>query len=102
MPDLPGSHSRGVPVRSGTTPQVTLASGSAQRSEILRKLGIEFEVVVSGVDELTGGDPEYEVLENARRKARARSSPVGSAAAPTRTPIAIAPSVRPRHARQSP
>jgi len=71
VPDLPGSHSRGVPVRSGTTPQVTLASGSAQRSEILRKLGIEFEVVVSGVDELTGGDPEYEVLENARRKARA-------------------------------
>jgi len=27
--------------------------------------------VVPGVDELTGGDPEVEVLENARRKARA-------------------------------
>jgi len=27
--------------------------------------------VVSGVDELTGGDPVVEVLENARRKARA-------------------------------
>jgi len=50
---------------------VVLASGSPQRAEILRKLGIEFEVVVSGVDELTGGDPEFEVLENARRKARA-------------------------------
>jgi septum formation protein len=37
----------------------------------LRKLGVEFEVVVSGVDELSGGDPEFEVLENARRKARA-------------------------------
>jgi septum formation protein len=48
-----------------------LASGSPQRSEILRKLGVEFEVVVPGVDELTGGDPEVEVLENARMKARA-------------------------------
>jgi len=53
------------------TPRVVLASGSPQRAEILRKLGVEFEVVVSGVDELTGGDPEFEVLENARLKARA-------------------------------
>jgi septum formation protein len=51
--------------------KVVLASGSPQRSEILGKLGIEFEVVVSGVDELSGGDPEFEVLENARLKARA-------------------------------
>jgi len=51
--------------------RLTLASGSPQRSEILRKLGLEFEVVVSGVEELTGGDPELEVLENARLKARA-------------------------------
>ena len=50
---------------------VVLASGSPQRSEILRKLGVEFEVVVSGVDELYGGDPDFEVLENARLKARA-------------------------------
>jgi len=50
---------------------VTLASGSPQRAEILRKLGVGFDVVVPGVDELTGGDPEHEVLENARRKARA-------------------------------
>jgi septum formation protein len=50
---------------------VVLASGSPQRSEILRKLGVEFEVVVSGVEELTGGDPEFEVLQNARMKARA-------------------------------
>jgi septum formation protein len=48
---------------------VVLASGSPQRSEILRKLGVEFEVVVPGVDELTGGNPEIEVVENARRKA---------------------------------
>ncbi|HEY8083496.1 MAG TPA: Maf family protein [Solirubrobacterales bacterium] len=51
--------------------KVTLASGSPQRAEILGKLGVEFEVVVPGVEELTGGDPEMEVLENARRKARA-------------------------------
>jgi septum formation protein len=50
---------------------VTLASGSPQRAEILGKLGIEFEVVVPGVDELSGGDPEEEVVENARLKARA-------------------------------
>jgi septum formation protein len=51
--------------------KVVLASGSPQRSEILGKLGIEFEVVVPGVEELIGGEPEVEVLENARRKARA-------------------------------
>jgi septum formation protein len=50
---------------------IVLASGSPQRSEILGKLGLEFETVVSGVDELSGGDPEFEVLENARLKARA-------------------------------
>lgn len=32
---------------------------------------MEFEVVVPGVEELTGGDPELEVVENARRKAGA-------------------------------
>ncbi len=32
---------------------------------------MEFDVVVPGVDELTGGDPEFEVVENARMKARA-------------------------------
>lgn len=54
-----------------TSSNVTLASGSPQRSEILSKLGISFEVVVPGVEELNGGDPEVEVLENARTKARA-------------------------------
>jgi septum formation protein len=51
--------------------QVVLASGSPQRREILAKLGIEFEVVVPGVEELDGGDAEELVVENARRKARA-------------------------------
>ncbi len=32
---------------------------------------MEFEVVVPGVEELTGGDPEHLVVENARRKAEA-------------------------------
>lgn len=50
---------------------IVLASGSPQRSEILRKLGVDFEVVAPGVEELTGGDPEVEVLQNARMKARA-------------------------------
>jgi septum formation protein len=34
---------------------------------------VEFDVVVPGVDELSGGDPEFEVLENARLKAGAIS-----------------------------
>jgi septum formation protein len=50
---------------------VVLASGSPQRKEILRKLGVEFEVIVPGVEELTEGDPEWLVVENARRKAEA-------------------------------
>ena len=50
---------------------MVLASGSPQRREILQKLGLEFEVVVPGVDELTAGDPEHLVVENARRKAEA-------------------------------
>jgi septum formation protein len=54
--------------------KLTLASGSPQRAEILEKLGVDFEVVVPGVEELTGGDPEVEVLENAWRKARAVKS----------------------------
>jgi len=51
--------------------RVVLASSSPQRREILQKLGIDFEVMVPGVDELSGGDPEVEVVENARLKARA-------------------------------
>lgn len=64
---------RGGPDRSGglSRARVVLASGSPQRSEILRKLGVEFEVVVPGVEELIEGDPERLVVENARRKARA-------------------------------
>jgi septum formation protein len=62
--------SAGSGFRQGSA-QVVLASGSLQRSEILQKLGVEFEVIVPGVDELSGGDPTVEVVQNARLKARA-------------------------------
>jgi septum formation protein len=54
-----------------TPSKLVLASGSPQRREILQKLGLEFEVVVPGVEELSEGDPQHLVVENARRKARA-------------------------------
>jgi septum formation protein len=57
--------------RPDTPMRVTLASGSPQRSEILRKLGLGFEVVIPGVEEVTEGDPETLVVGNARRKAEA-------------------------------
>jgi septum formation protein len=54
--------------------QLTLASGSPQRREILEKLGLNFEVVVPGVEELSEGDSRHLVVENARRKAAAVDS----------------------------
>lgn len=48
-----------------------LASASPQRRAILTQLGLAFEVVVAGVDELESGDPVGLVRENAVRKARA-------------------------------
>ena len=48
-----------------------LASASPRRREILTSLGIEFETIVPSVEELTEGDPEQVVLQNARRKATA-------------------------------
>lgn len=50
---------------------VILASGSPQRQEILERLGIEFEVRVSGVEEIVHGDPAEVVLANALLKATA-------------------------------
>jgi septum formation protein len=49
--------------------QVVLASRSPQREAILDALGIEFEVVVPDTPEVSEGDPDQAVLENARRKA---------------------------------
>jgi septum formation protein len=53
---------------------VLLASGSPQRRAILQQLGVDFSVVITGVDELTAGEPEEVALENARRKARAAAT----------------------------
>jgi septum formation protein len=53
-----------------TTPPVILASASPQRKEILERLGIEFTVEVSGVEEIEHGDPAEVVLANALLKAR--------------------------------
>jgi septum formation protein len=50
-----------------------LASASPQRREILAQLGLEFEVVVPEVEELTEGEPAHVVRENALRKVRAVS-----------------------------
>jgi septum formation protein len=52
-------------------PSLILASASPRRREILEALGIEFDVMVPEVEEMSEGDPEEVVLENARRKARA-------------------------------
>ena len=51
-----------------------LASRSPQRRAILEQLGIPFEVRVPDVDELTAGEPERVVFENARRKATAAAA----------------------------
>ncbi len=48
-------------------------------------------MVVPGVEELTGGDPEVEVLENARRKARAIVSGEGRGPAGGRTASVLGP-----------
>jgi septum formation protein len=68
---------------------VVLASSSPQRKEILGKLGIDFEVMVPGVDELSGGDPEAEVVENARMKARAVAAGPGALVIGCDTDVAL-------------
>jgi septum formation protein len=52
-------------------PRLTLASRSPQRRAILEQIGVDFDVVVPDVDELTEGEPGAVVVENALRKARA-------------------------------
>lgn len=55
--------------------RLILASASPQRRELLSRLGLEFEVAPTHVEELTEGDPAEVVLENARRKALAAATP---------------------------
>jgi len=50
--------------------RVILASGSPQRKEILERIGVKFEIRVSGVEEIVEGDPSEVVLANALLKAR--------------------------------
>lgn len=47
---------------------IVLASGSPQRQELLRLLGVEFEVVCADVEELSEGEPVAVALANARAK----------------------------------
>jgi len=51
--------------------RLILASASPQRRAILDQLGVAFVVRPADVEELTEGQPEFVVLENARRKADA-------------------------------
>ena len=51
--------------------RLILASASPRRRQILDGLGVEFEVVVPDVEEVSEGDPAEVVVENALRKARA-------------------------------
>lgn len=48
---------------------ILLASGSPRRKEILEKLGLEFRIQASSVDELTDGNPEEIAIKNAWLKA---------------------------------
>ena len=54
-----------------------LASASPRRREILAALGVQFDAVVTDVEELRDGDPAEVVVENALRKARAGASGAG-------------------------
>jgi septum formation protein len=54
-----------------TRPRLVLASRSPQRVAILERLGLEFEALPSGVEEIEVGDPRDVVVGNALRKARA-------------------------------
>jgi len=56
---------------AGRDLKVVLASRSPQRRELLARLGLKFDAVVPGVEEMRGGDPADAVLESARRKAGA-------------------------------
>jgi len=58
------------------SPRLVLASRSPQRRAILAQVGIAFDAAAPDVEELTAGDPETVVVENALRKARAVGAPL--------------------------
>ena len=51
--------------------RIILASGSPRRTELLHKVGIPHEIIVSNVDETITGHPKQQVEDLARRKATA-------------------------------
>lgn len=55
----------------GGPARLILASASPQRRAILTRLGVEFEVRPTGIEELCSGNPVEVAVENALRKARA-------------------------------
>ena len=59
----------------GPAAVLLLASASPQRRAILAQVGIPFTVEVTGVEELTEGDPRAVAVENARRKALTPDAP---------------------------
>lgn len=71
MSAVPGERERLTGGGASTRPRLVLASRSPQRSAILARLGVPFEVRPTEVHELEEGDPEAVALENALRKARA-------------------------------
>ena len=58
-------------------PRIVLASRSPQRETILVRLGLQFEVEASGVEEIDAGEPAHVVINNALRKARAVADRLG-------------------------
>lgn len=62
--------------------RLILASRSPQRRDILAQIGVQFEIRVAAVEELTSGPPEEVVLENAYRKAAAVAADAGPGAPP--------------------
>lgn len=68
--------------RNPGPPPVILASGSPQRREMLTRVGLDFEIAVSGVEEIVHGDPESVVVANATLKARAALEAVSQGGAP--------------------
>ena len=51
--------------------KIILASGSPRRRQLMQMVGLEFEVVVSDVDETITGAPDFQVKALAQRKALA-------------------------------
>ena len=69
--------------------KIVLASQSPQRKELLQRLGVEFEIAVPDVEEVSGGEPAEDVVENARRKAMAAQGAGGALVIGCDTDVAI-------------